>query len=286
MNTRTEKNLAKQKEIQRETTKKKMGLLAKIITIILLFIFSIIAYGNFIGSKIININEQKLIYNNIPDSFHGLKIVHFSDILYNSINSKELNKTEKLINNLDADIIFFTGDIIKKNYELNKKDIDLLESFFSNLHANIEKYAVIGNNDNNTFDTIMENSNFKALKNEKTLLFYKDTTPIQIIGFDTNNLNFKNITYEDYFTIVLTHNPDDNKKIIDSIDTNLILAGDNLNGEVNIPLIRNIFTNHTYNSKYYQINNTDLYISNGLGNNHNIRLFNRPSINFYRLTKY
>ena len=33
----------------------------------------------------------------------------------------------------------------------------------------------------------------------------------------------------------------------------------------------------------YNIDQTDFYISNGLGNNYNIRLFNHPSINLFRL---
>ena len=39
-----------------------------------------------------------------------------------------------------------------------------------------------------------------------------------------------------------------------------------------------------YYRPYYKVNNTDIYISNGIGlNNLNFRLFNHPSINFYRI---
>ena len=39
-----------------------------------------------------------------------------------------------------------------------------------------------------------------------------------------------------------------------------------------------------YFSPYYKINDTELYISGGLGNkDYEFRLFNHPSINFYRL---
>ena len=42
---------------------------------------------------------------------------------------------------------------------------------------------------------------------------------------------------------------------------------------------------NTYNN-YYKVNNTNLYISSGLGeSNINFRLFNKPSINFYRINK-
>ena len=37
---------------------------------------------------------------------------------------------------------------------------------------------------------------------------------------------------------------------------------------------------------YYKVSNTDLYISSGLGESRiNFRIFNKPSINFYRINK-
>ena len=40
-----------------------------------------------------------------------------------------------------------------------------------------------------------------------------------------------------------------------------------------------------YTESYYKIDNTEIYISNGLGTTQNdFRFNNRPSINFYRLT--
>lgn len=80
------------------------------------------------------------------------------------------------------------------------------------------------------------------------------------------------------------HNPDkiDN---IDITNCNLILAGDNLGGEIKL-FNKTLLDDHKYNNSYYKIDNTEIYISNGLGNNHKIRLFNHPSINLYRLTSY
>ena len=39
-----------------------------------------------------------------------------------------------------------------------------------------------------------------------------------------------------------------------------------------------------YDQDYYEIDNSKLYISSGLGTQNGIRLFCRPSINFYRLS--
>ena len=41
-----------------------------------------------------------------------------------------------------------------------------------------------------------------------------------------------------------------------------------------------------YYENYYKVNDTDLYVSSGIGESRiNFRLFNKPSINFYRINK-
>ena len=67
----------------------------------------------------------------------------------------------------------------------------------------------------------------------------------------------------------------------------LILSGHSINGSINIPIIKKTLLPEgalNYYEEYYKINNTDIYISNGIGvNNLNFRLFNKPSFNLYRL---
>ena len=44
--------------------------------------------------------------------------------------------------------------------------------------------------------------------------------------------------------------------------------------------------NYLYGLDYYKKKDTNIYISNGLGNRDiNFRLFNKPSINFYRINR-
>lgn len=286
MKTRTEKNKKIQKEITREEHQKKIKIIVKIITIILVITFLILAYGLFIGAKVTLVNEYKITSDKVPNSFHGTKIVHISDLLFDSLNKNDLNNLKEKINKLEADLLVFTGDIKKSGYSLEKEDIDLLENFFKNLNSTIGKYAVIGDNDDDSFYVIMENSDFQVINNKQQILYNKDNNPINITGIDSNNINFENTENNDYYSICLFHNPDKVDEILKSTDCNLALAGDTLGGEIKVPFSNGIFLEHEYNKSYYKLNETEFYISNGLGNNYNIRLFNQPSINFYRLTKY
>ena len=238
----------------------------------------------FIGSKVVIVKEYKVTSNELPNSFHGVKVVHISDILYNSLNEKDLNTIQKKINELKPDIIVFTGNLKKVELELSKKEIEILENFFKDLNASLEKYAIIGNKDDDSFYVIMENSNFKVMNNKQENLYQKDSNPIEIIGFDTNNLNFENLKKENY-SICLFSNPDKINDIWKNISCNLALAGETLGGEIKL-FNKPLLDDHKYNSEYSKIENGEFYISNGLGNEINVRYFNHPAINFYRLTKY
>ena len=284
MITRAEKNKKIREKILLEENAKRFKKISKIVGIILSSLLLIILYGMYIGAKVVVVNEIKVTNEKIPNNFHGTKVVQISDILYDSLNKNDLEKIKKQINEIKADIIIFTGNI-KNEYELKKDDIDMLKNFFQGIDAKLGKYAVSGNLDDDSFNVIMEN-NFTIINNTKEILYYKDYSPLEIIGINTSDLNFEDIeTDNNNYKICIMSNPDKIDDVLEHINCNLAIAGETLGGEIKIfgyPL----FDNHKYNKSYYNIQDTDFYISNGLGNLSNIRYFNHPSINLYRLTSY
>ena len=114
---------------------------------------------------------------------------------------------------------------------------------------------------------------------------------IFISGLSTKpDTNFLNDAYKDKFynyKINIMHYPDDINKIKD-YNFDLVLAGHSHNGQIRVPIYGAIMTpTHAkkYYKPYYKINNTNFYISSGIGcSDYNFRLFNRPSYNLYRLT--
>lgn len=283
MRTRQEKNKKIQEEITKEKHQKRMKKIVKVISIILIISLTILSYGMFIGSRYTFVNEHKITDKKIPNSFHGLKIVQISDLLYPSLKSNDLDKLIKKINELKPDILVFTGNIKRNNYELTKKDITTLNKFFNSLNSNIKKYAIYGNNDNDNLKLIFENTNFLILDNQEDIIYNGENESIKIIGFNAKKLDFSNITESNDYTICLLSNPDKITKVNNTCQ--VVFSGETLGGEIKLPFTKGL-DNHTYYKNYYLINQTKLYINNGLGNNYNLRLFNHPSINFYRLTNY
>ena len=301
MVTREEKNKQLKKDIKKEEKKElikeKKKKIIKIIIIIFLIFLVLFTYMHSIGTKGLKVKEYKIVNNKIPDSFTGFKIVHFSDLYYlSTVNEKDLKKLVNKINELKPDIVVYTGDLFNSNKKLGKKDIDSLTKYLNKIHATIGLYAIKGDHDyTDTYNEIIEKTKFQLINNSYELIYYKDTTPILLTGInsylkkDTDiNQAFSFDKMDNLFTISLIHEPD----LIDKIIINkpdIVLAGHSLNGEIRLPfangLIKKEYARKYYNPKY-KINNTTLFISGGIGTeNHEFRLFNHPSINFYRLVK-
>ena len=260
---------------------------------ILLIIGLIIIYSRYIATTGIQIKEYSIINNKIPESFKGFKVVHFSDLKYGSTtDQKYLKKLVNKINELNPDIIIFTGDLISSNYKLTDNDKKSIIENLNKLDPKIDIYSIRGDNDiNETYNSIITQTKIIEINNLNKLIYYKGDTPIMLIGLDDSINGNQSLdmafNYEEnnYYKILITHEPDTYEKIKDK-NIDLFLAGHSLNGQVRLPFIGSIYTptgaKKYYDSKY-KIDNTEIYISNGLGTSKiPYRLNNRPSINLYR----
>ena len=271
--------------------------LIKILLIIGLILIVFFIYSFHICPSIINVKEYKVESSLLPNSFNGMKIVHFSDLHYGTtINQKQLEKIVKKINETKPDIIVFTGDLIDKNIIPTEEIQKEIKETLKKLEASLYKYAVIGNEDDDMiFSKTMSEANFRVLNNESVLLYYKEKTPIVISGFnnidsspDYMKMNSKidDVNPVGLFNIVLFHESNAIDYVIDN-NPSLILTSGTLGGKVKI--FKPLFlpkTANKYFEDYYEIENTKAFITNGLGTTGvNIRFNNNPSFNLYRLYK-
>ena len=102
-----------------------------------------------------------------------------------NLTFKEIRIASK-INELKPDIIVFTGDLLDKNISLTQNTEEELTTYLSSLKCSLYKYAIYGDEDldNKRYSEIMSNSGFILLENKITPLYYKDTTPIIITGYN------------------------------------------------------------------------------------------------------
>lgn len=273
-----------------------------IILSIILGILGIIFYSRFIETSLFETKEYKISNVNLANDFSGLKIIHISDIHYGRITTtKMIKKIIKEVNLIKPDIIVITGDLIDKDATLTEKDISFLKDSLAKLESKYGKYSIYGNHDitysREKIEEIYKHSNFKLLVNDYDIIYGKKNEALFIGGLDSllegeqnieKTMSYFNDHEDILYKILLVHEPDSTDNILEKYpNTNLILAGHSHNGQVRLPLIGAVYTpsgSKKYYDNYYKINETDLYISSGIGVSRiNFRLFNKPSINFYRI---
>ena len=251
----------------------------------LLFIILLIIYAFFLGPKGIYIKDYKITSKKINDSMHGLKILQFSDLSYGStVNMHDVKKIVKKINECNADIVIFTGDLLEKNKDIDEDDKKKIIKYFKNIKSEYGKYYVTGEDDFEDTETILNTSGFINLDNNYQYVYISNNDFIALLS--KNNIKeYANTNMETGFNILSIHNP----KVIDkykNYNLDMAISGHTNNGYINIPYIKNLFINSKYNKNYQKVGKTKLFINPGIGTKKvHVRLFNHPTLYLYRLNK-
>ncbi|UKN00968.1 metallophosphoesterase [Paracrocinitomix mangrovi] len=122
-----------------------------------------LSYGMLAGPYRYKVRNQKVKLDKLPKAFDGLKIVQISDIHSGSFyNSEAVERGVDLIMAQNADVIFFTGDIVNDRAE----EMEPYMEIFSRLNAPLGVYSILGNHDYGDYvrwesDEAKENNNKK-----------------------------------------------------------------------------------------------------------------------------
>jgi len=274
--------------------------------------FFIIVYAIFKAVYHFKIHRHKVSFKCLPKSFDGLKIVQISDLHLGGFNYRFhiVEKAINSINNLQPDIIFFTGDLVN-NYAWELKG---WENVFKKLVAKKGKYAILGNHDYgdysewNSLEAKQENFNkikqfykdinFKLLLNESQDIDVNNEK-IAIIGVENwgkppfkqyGNLQLALINKNHVpFKILLTHDPTHWKEeVTDKTNIALTFSGHTHGMQAAINVRGNTWSPIKYKYQHwagmYKHNNQYLYVNRGLGwIGFPGRLGMRPEITFLQL---
>lgn len=266
----------------------------KIALVLFLINLSLIIYGWCWGKSSFKVTHTLIESNKLPKSFEGFKILHFSDAHLGSFWNKNIvKKGVEIINQQQADIVVFTGDLVNMSA---KEAIDYVE-LFKSIKAKHGKFAVLGNHDMSDYHKIdirrdslnvgteaivdvLEEMGFEVLRNSRKYVHNQNGDSLRILGTDNWGIPpFKpwgdiakamKDSNEDIFTILLTHDPSHwVYEIKGKKDIDLTLSGHTHGMQIGIFTKRIKFSPVSLKYKYwgglYKEDNQFLYINLGFG---------------------
>ncbi|MHC5250120.1 metallophosphoesterase [Enterococcus sp. LJL90] len=227
-----------------------------------------------------------------------LKIVQVSDIhLAENFTIQNLAAVTEKINQQQADIVVFTGDLFD-NYARYGVGLETeVKQQLAQIQATIGKYAVKGNHDYGggaarVIDELLQEANFNLLENSGETLTLANGRQLFVGGLDDALLGNSDpeemFSYQSQanFSLLLTHEPD----VADALVTatpSLILAGHSHGGQIWLPFyqVKNQLAK-TYSKGSYQLaDNTQLYVNTGIGTTMiHARFLNPPQLSVFRLS--
>lgn len=191
--------------------------------------FLSLIYGMTYGKYNYKVIKQRIFFPDLPEAFDGFTITHISDVHSGSFdNPEKINYAIDLINEQEADMILFTGDIVNTHA---KEMHPWIDSFKRIKDYQFGKYSVLGNHDYGEYVTwpsekdkeknfqdiknLYGDIDFKLLLNEHTFI-EKGNDRIALVGVENWGLHFgekgdvnlasADLKKED-FKILMSHDP-------------------------------------------------------------------------------
>ncbi len=242
------------------------------------------------------VKKVHLTLKNLPQAFEGWKIVQFSDVhLGFHYGVKEFRKVVEIMNSLNPDILFFTGDLVQTGYQYPDLAIHLLKELKAPRGG---KWAVFGNHDYLTGEKVKkawQDSQFHVLENNNKAIEYKQQY-LYIAGLTDVLYGRADIETallglsEKDCVLLLVHEPDFAERS-SRYPVSAQFSGHSHGGQVRIPFFGPIITApqaERFMDGLYYVGQRQmpLYVNRGIGTTQiPIRLFCRPEITVFNLSR-
>ena len=205
-------------------------------------------YGFLIERNQCQIKNIEIESKEIPQSFNGYKIVQISDLHLHSFKGREktLKKFVNEINNQNADLVVFTGDLVS----YGPWELDGLDTILSKIKSNDGIYSVLGNHDYSAYSNFPDSIKQKyvdELKDrqfqmgwnlllDKNVSIIRENDTISLIGVENISthrafLSFGNLqnaikNSSGSYKILLSHDPTHwELEVKDTPEIDLMLSG-------------------------------------------------------------
>lgn len=255
---------------------------------IALLAMAYLIFGATEGKRYFQVKETTIESKDVPQGFDGYRIVQLSDMHVGSWNgdTRAMEKAVSIINDLQPDLIVFTGDLVNNL----ASELDNFIPVFSKLKAKDGVYSVLGNHDYSTYvhwenpeDQKEELVRLKqkqaemgwTMLNNRHVKLYNQNDSIALIGVENSGrppfpdyakLSEAMQGTEGMFQILLSHDPTHwRREVLPQTDIELMLAGHTHAMQTKIFGFTPAQFIYEENDGLYQEGEQMLYVNIGLG---------------------
>lgn len=199
-------------------------------TVVAVIAFFVMWWAAVVNRFDYQVKEVDLYFPDLPEEFEGYRIVQFSDFHTGTYgnDTSYVSKIVDVINAQNADVIFFTGDIVNRH---SRELLPFVDNF-SRLHAPDGVISILGNHDYGDYrkwkSTEAKEENMELMNslhdkmgwdllNNRTVFLHQGGDSIAVIGVENwgdppfttyGDLDMAYPAQSDsVFKILLTHNP-------------------------------------------------------------------------------
>ena len=255
---------------------------------IALLTMAYLIFGATEGKRYFQVKKTTIESKDVPQGFDGYRIVQLSDMHVGSWNgnTQAMEKAVSIINDLQPDLIVFTGDLVNNL----ASELDNFIPVFSKLKAKDGVYSVLGNHDYSTYihwenpeDQKEELVRLKqkqaemgwTMLNNRHVKLYNQNDSIALIGVENSGrppfpdyakLSEAMQGTEGMFQILLSHDPTHwRREVLPQTDIELMLAGHTHAMQTKIFGFTPAQFIYEENDGLYQEGEQMLYVNIGLG---------------------
>ena len=205
-------------------------------------------YGFFIERNQCQVKKIEIESDEIPASFNDYKIVQISDLHLHSFKGrgKTLQKFVNEINEQNADLVVFTGDLVS----YGPWELDGLDTILSKIKAKDGVYSVLGNHDYSAYSNFPDSVQWKYVEELKSrqrdmgwnllldenVNIVRDKDTISLIGVENISTHRAFLSYGNLqkamqdangsYKILLSHDPTHwELEVKDNPEIDLMLSG-------------------------------------------------------------
>jgi predicted MPP superfamily phosphohydrolase len=234
------------------------------------------------------IQEKQLSIPRLSAQHQGVRIAHLSDLhMSGRITKSYFERVVEHVNRCEPDIVAITGDVVERN-----ECLEWIPDTFGRLHAAGGVYYVLGNHDRH-----VDEKRLHAMLADAGLVYLGGTwtettvrgTPIVLAGNEVPwyppAADLSGCSAHDAagvpVRVVLSHSPDQFRWAQEQ-DVDLLLAGHNHGGQVNLPLLGAVLVPSKHGVRYaagaFRAGNTVMHVSRGTACLTPVRYFCPPEI--------